>query len=311
MENIIKPKNLKSGDTIGILSPSGAINPITDLNIIKEYFEKKGYKVKLGKFIFDQKKYLAGTDEKRAEDLTDFFTNDEISAILCTRGGYGSVRLTKYLDFNIIKQNPKIFVGYSDITFLLNTINKLTGMICFHGPFALSDFGVENICEYTEKNFFEILEGKAELPFKYKNNEETFCIKSGKCQGELIGGNFAVFQTLIGTRYMPDINNKILLLEDINEPLYKLDRMLMHLKTAGVFDKISGLLFAGCADIVDEKVDLTALIDEITKEYDFPVAYGFPAGHDKSKATLPLGARYKFNASDSSLTLAEDYLSRD
>ncbi len=309
MKSIIKPKKLKPGDTIGVLAPAGAINPDTDLDLIKYYFEKKGYKVKFSKSIKEQKNYLAGDDEKRAADLMSFFMDEEVSAILSVRGGYGSVRLIKHLDFNVIKQHPKIFVGYSDITFLLNAINKLTGLVCFHGPMAIPDFGIKDICEYTETSFFEILEGKAELPFKYKNTEETFCIKSGECEGELSGGNLAIVQTLIGAEYMPDLNGKILLLEDINEPLYKLDRMLMHLKITGVFDDIAGLLFAGCTG-VEKKDELVALIDEITNEYNFPIAYGFPAGHDRSKATLPLGIRYKFNATDASLILRDKYLEK-
>ncbi len=307
MERIIKPKKLKPGDTVGILSPAGVLNSDVDLNLIENYFEKKGYKVKFGKSVLAQKKYLAGEDEKRAADLMNFFMDDEISAILCARGGYGSARLMKYLDFDLIKQHPKIFVGYSDITFLLNSINKLTGLVTFHGPMAVADFGVENICEYTEAGFFETLEARVVLPFKYKNNEEKFCIKPGKCQGELIGGNLAVFQNLIGTKYMPDIDGKILLFEDINEPLYKLDRMLVHLKMAGVFEGAVGLLFAACTD-VEDKLSLVALIEEVTKKYDFPVAYGFAAGHDKSKVTLPFGVRYEFNASDISLTLLDTYL---
>lgn len=310
----ILPQKLKKGDTIGIISPAGAVKDEKSWDFAKKYFENKGYKVKIAFHADNKNSYLAGKDADRLSDLINFFKDDEIKAIICSRGGYGTFRLLEKIDWEIIKNNPKIFVGYSDITALLNNFVEKSGIVAFHGPLALSDFGVEEINKYTEENFQKIIEGKAEIPYKFENKLNYECIIAGKTQGELLGGNLTILCGLLGTPYFPELQGKILLLEDIGEPLYKIDRMLMQLKLAGIFEKVSGILFAEFTSIIEaetagvNKLTPVDIIKELTKGLNIPIGYGFNASHGKQKATLPLGVKYSFDSCDFKLEIIENYL---
>jgi len=206
-------------------------------------------------------------------------------------------------------------VGYSDITALLSSFLNKTGLITFHGPLFASDFEKDRVDEYTENSFLQILTGNAIIPYNYPNPYDYHCIKPGKTEGELVGGNLAILCGMLGTPYMPDLSGRILFIEDVGEPLYKIDRMIMQLKLAGVFEKISGLLFAEFSSV--QKSDngetnlLTALdiIQELAEELKTPVGYGFPAGHSEQKATLPYGIKYFYNSQDFQLQISEEYLS--
>lgn len=286
-----KPQKLNSGDTIGIISPSGAVKEIEQFNRGVKYFEARGYKIKVAPHALDKNNYLAGKDPDRLEDLISFFNDPEIKAILCSRGGYGMHRI---LD-KIPDLPPKIFVGFSDITALLNNLNFVT----FHGPLVASDFGKESIDPYTEDIFWKVMTGNIE---NFPNVYEYHCIKPGIAEGELIGGNLSLICGLMGTPYSLDFHGKILLLEDVCEPIYKIDRMLAQLRLAGVFEQVAGVLFAEFTD-----VNALDLINEYCKDLNIPVGYGFPAGHSEHKATLPLGVRYRFNAGEFRLEVVEDY----
>ena len=289
-----KPEKLNKGDTIGIISPAGAVKETELFNNAVKYFELKGFKVKTAPHALDKKDYLAGNDTDRLNDLVNFFNDPEIKAIFCSRGGYGAFRI---LD-KIPAFPPKIFVGYSDITAFLNNFNFIT----FHGPLAVSDFGKENVNAYTEDIFWKILTNGVELPYSFKNPYEYHCIKPGTAERVLIGGNLSIICGLLGTPYSLDFNNKILLVEDVCEPLYKIDRMLAQLRLAGVFNKVAGVLFAEFTD-----VNALELITEYCKDLNIPVGYGFPAGHSEQKATLPLGVKYLFDASKGILQITENY----
>ena len=310
----ILPKKLNPGDTIGIISPAGAVKDKNLWESTIKYFENKGYKVKIAPHAGDKKAYLAGKDQDRLSDLINFFIDDEIKAIICSRGGYGTFRLLEKIDWEIIRKNPKIFVGYSDITALLNNFVEKSGIIAFHGPLALSDFGEREVNKYTEENFWKIIEGNAEIPYNFEKSLNYECIISGKAQGELMGGNLAVLCGLLGTPYFPDLKGKILLLEDIGEPLYKIDRMLMQLKLPGIFEKVSGILFGEFTSVVESdnpEVNLLTPVDvikELTEGLNIPVGYGFASSHSAQKATLPLGARYNFDSCDFRLEIIENYL---
>lgn len=313
--NKIKPKKLKRGDTIGIISPAGAVDNQEQWLLMKNYFINKGYSVKIALHAKDSNGYLAGLDENRANDLMDMFEDKSIDAILCARGGYGTYRILPKIDFEIIKRNPKIFVGYSDITALLNTFTYKSDMVTFHGPLATPDFGSENIFDYTEAYFFDVLEGKLKTPYSYTNILDYHCINAGEAQGQLIGGNLTIFAGMLGTPYFPDVKGKILLLEDVGEPLYKIDRLIMQLKLSGVLDQISGLLFSEFTSMIQSElnnINKTSPIDiikELTAGLDIPIGYGFPASHRNNKVTLPFGVEYYFNSKDFQLSIMEDYLS--
>jgi len=303
---LIKPNRLQKGDTIGIISPAGAVKDDYRQNVA-DFFEGRGYKVKFAPNAMNQLDYLAGSDGERLSDLINFFQDSSINAIICTRGGYGTLRLLAKIAPEIISSNPKIFVGFSDITALHVLFNKRANLVTFHGPLAMFDFG-QFFNEYTIDNFFEILEGRAKIPFTYQNPGNYTCINSGEAQGRLTGGNLAVICALMGTEYAPDFKGKILLLEDIAEPLYKIDRMLHQLKLARVFEQVAGVIF-GDFTRLDEGYDkLVQLITEVVQEYKIPVGIGFPAGHEKIKATLPLGVEYRFNSKSGELTIIEEYI---
>ena len=311
---LIKPAKLNKGDTIGIISPSGSVKNDNYWDSTVKFFNKKGYNIKLAPHVKDKNTYLAGFDQDRLDDLIDFFKNDKIKAIICSRGGYGAYRVLNGIDYKIIEANPKIFVGYSDITALNLAFITKSNLITFHGPLAISDFGMDKINDYTVSNFFDVLEGKIQLPYPYQNPIRYECINAGLVEGELVGGNLSVLAGLIGTPYLPDLTGKILLLEDVCEPLYKIDRLLTQLKLAGVFEKISGLIFGEFTSVIQsENPDIAMLtpidiIKDVLSSVNIPIGYGFAASHAEHKATLPLGVKYCFNSEYFELALIDEYL---
>ena len=300
----IKPKALQKGDTIAIIAPSGYVSYQEKFEKAQEYFETKGFNVKIFPNAKNKNGYLAGTDEERLFDLEAAFLDPEVKMIMTARGGYGAARILNKIDYKIIKNNPKIFCGYSDITAFHCAIYKKTGLITFHSPFALADFGSEKVDKYTEENFWGRIIGNNLSSLE--NAFEYTCINGGKVTGELVGGNLCVLASIIGSSYEPDFKNKILYIEDINEPLYKIDRMLSQLRLNGVFKNIKGLL-AGKFSSEEENFDKK--IAEFLKETEIPCGYGFSAAHETQKATLPLNIRYEVDFKSGKITPKEDYLS--
>jgi len=313
--NLIKPAKLSPGDTIGIISPSGAIKDKSFIENTANFFTGKGYNVRVSSNAANKNAYFAGKDSERLSDLTSFFEDREIKGIFCSRGGYGCARILSGIDYNLIKRNPKIFLGYSDITALLLSFYKNLSIVTFHGPLAVADFGRGETNKFTEEYLFKILEGKLPLPHIFNNPFQYECINAGEAEGVLLAGNLSLICSLIGTPYLPDLKNKILLIEEIGEPLYKIDRMLMQLKLSGILNNLKGLLFGEFSSVVkseDQSVNTLEPIDiikELTQDVNIPIGYGFPCGHSQTKATLPLGINYYFNSSDFKLELREEYLS--
>jgi len=299
----LKPKALQKGDTIAIISPSGYVSYQEKFEIAQKYFENKGFGVKIFPNAKKQHKYLAGEDFQRLEDLNNAFEDKLIKAIFTSRGGYGALRLLDKIDYEIIKKNPKIFCGYSDITAYHCAIYKKTGLVTFHAPFALPDFGVQEVDNYTEQNFFNIL-GRNNINTPLPNAFEYLPINNGIVQGELIGGNLCTILSLLATGFEPDFRDKILFIEDVNEPLYKIDRMLSQLRLCGVFEKIKGLLigkFSNQEENYQEKVI------ELLQEIKIPCGYGFSATHELKKATIPLNIEYEIDFKTGKVVIKEDY----
>lgn len=286
---------LKKGGTIEIISPAGPIKDDSALYKAVAFLESKGYKVKVAPNALAKDDYLAGDDDLRLADLHEAFENPEISAILCSRGGYGCARLLNRIDYELIERNPKIFLGHSDITAFLNNFNMPT----FHAPMAVGDFAGDEIDALTGNSFFEVISG-IEPPYVFKAKDDFKVIHSGKVHGKLVGGNLSVICSLMGTEYAPDFKHKILLLEDLNEPLYKIDRMLTQLKLAGVFDDIAGLVIADFGDTEIHRDFLKKFVHEK------PSIYGFYASHAKSKYTLPMNTGYALDADKGTLELVEN-----
>lgn len=282
MEKIL-PCNLKDNATIGFLSVAGCINDSSIIENVKKQFENWGYKVKISDTIHKNNSYLCADDFARANALNNFFEDKEIDAIISIRGGYGSLRILDKIDYEIIKNNPKIFCGYSDITALQLMIYKNTGLISYNGPMIISDFGNE-ITEYTQNSFFDVLKNgissiKIETPIIYNG---------GIAYGILWGGNLSTIQSLCGLNFIPD-EKFIFIAEDINEPVYKIDKMFTQLLNIKKFkDNLSAIVLGDFTDI-DNKKYFDDFFTELANYLKIPVISGLKFGHEKDKLTFPIG----------------------
>lgn len=299
--NIIKPKNLKQGGTISIIAPAGAVD-FDKIGAAKKNFEQKGYKVKLGKNIFRAQNYLAGSDEQRLDDLHEAFSDSEVDAIVCARGGYGALRLIDKIDYELIRNNPKIFCGYSDISILTSMFLKKSGLISLHGAMAQSDFGSDEINEYTKESFWRALSG---IYSDIVPADSVVYGKSEKCvKGIFFGGNLSTLASLCGVDFVP-AKDFIFFAEDLNEPLYKIDRYFTQLFNAQNFKANIKAILAGDFFDSGDKKEFNALLEEISDKYNIPVIGGYPFSHSDRKATVPVGAEVllegnvlKFSGSD-------------
>lgn len=286
--NLIKPKKLKKGDTIGILALSGAVESKKNILRAKKYFENKGYKVVLSENIFDEYRYLAGTDEKKVEELHKFFLDPKIKMILCSRGGYGTIRLLDKIDFNIIKNNPKIFAGYSDASAIESAILTKTELITFYAPVAQSDFGEDQISKTTEKSFFNVLTNTGDLNIS-PDKRKTKTYFEGEAKGILWGGNLATIVSMCGTNFIPD-EKFIFFTEDLNENVYKIDKMMTQLLNIENFRKnLAGIILGDFLDAGNKK-HFDELFTEIGQKVKKPVLSGFKITHAREKITVPYGA---------------------
>jgi len=299
----IKPKKLSKGDTIGIIAVSGRIKEYERLEKAKCFFEQEGYDVVISDSCKSEHRYMAGKNDKECIDtIHEFFKNKEIDAILCARGGYGTLRLLNGIDWNIIRENPKIFAGYSDITILLNMIYKKTGLITFHSAMPNGDFSGE-IKEYTKNSFFKTLTGCAK-EFKAENRE---VFNKGTAVGKLWGGNLATLVSLCGLDFIPD-EDLILFLEDLNEPVYKIDRMLTQLfNIEKTRRNVKGIAIGEFQDIEDEK-QLHGVLREKADILNIPCCRGFKITHGKIKDTIPTGVKAELNADKGIIKLLEKYV---
>lgn len=296
---IIKPKKLQKGDTIGILAVSGAIKDIENIKKAKAYFESCGFNVVISDTCKTSHNYMAGTCEDNCvSSLHDFFLNKEINAILCARGGYGTLRLINKINWDVVKNNPKIFAGYSDITVLLNLILKKTGLITFHSPMANGDFA-ENIEKYTSQKFFDCLEGKTH---KIESYGETYY--EGRTEGILWGGNLSSLVSLCGLDFIPD-KDLILFIEDLNEPIYKIDKMITQLFNIEKIKKnVRGIAIGEFKDC--DKRELKIFLKEFADNHKIPICDGFKITHDKIKDTIPIGIKSTLNANTGTIEFKEE-----
>ncbi|GAB2780702.1 S66 peptidase family protein [Salinimicrobium soli] len=312
-KDIIIPKALKEGDTIGIISPASAIFESEPYEIARESFEALGLKVKFGEFTKSRYGHLAGTDEQRAAELMNMFADPEIKAIIALRGGSGSARILDKLDYKLIAQNPKIFIGYSDITALHLAIFQRTGLVTFHGPVAVSTWNsfattyLKNLLFEGEAILFENPSTKGDELTQTSNRIRT--IKEGTARGALLGGNLSVLTGLMGTEYFPkDWTGKILYLEEIGEKIYSVDRMMTQLQLGGVLDQISGFVFGKCNDCEPGgsgygSLTLEEVIDHYIKPLNIPAYTGAMIGHISDNVTIPNGIQAEINAEKGTIHL--------
>lgn len=298
----VKPSALKKKDLIGIITPASTPSDLTRIDKGLNYLEQLGYNVEVGKNVGKSFGYLAGTDAERLADLHYMFAKKEVKAIICARGGYGTPRLLNKIDFKLIKKNPKIFVGYSDITVLQMAFLKKANLVTFAGPMLAVDFH-NDISKFTEEMFWQIVTstkkfGKVILPSESKINT----IHKGKSEGRIIGGNLALLLSVFGSSFLPDFKDKILLIEDVGEAPYRIDRMLNQLRVTNTFNKIAGLIAGQFTECIEKDPETKTLsLDEIFTHYfsevKVPVIDNFPHGHIKHNVTIPFGIKVKLNAS--------------
>ena len=312
-QQLLLPKHLTEGDTIGIISPSSAIFESEPYEIAIENFKAMGLKVKLGKYVKNRYGHLAGTDEERASELNTMFADSEVKGIVALRGGSGAARILNLIDYDIITKNPKLFIGYSDITALHLAIYTKTGLVTFHGPLAVSSWN-----NFSYSIFKKILfKGEA---ITYKNPKEkgdnltqiinrTRTITSGVTEGILLGGNLSVLTGIMGSPYFPkDWKGKILYLEDIGEKIYAIDRMMSQLQLGGVLDQISGFVFGKCTNCEAGgsgygSLTFEEVIEHYIKPLNIPAYSGAMFGHIDDNSTLPNGLKVLLNADNGTLKM--------
>ncbi|RRD39216.1 LD-carboxypeptidase [Leptotrichia sp. OH3620_COT-345] len=291
-QQIIIPEKLKEGDTIGLIAPANYKGTSADDEV--EYLINRGFKVVYGKS-FDSMWYgFGGIDEMRAEDINDMFANKEIKAIFAIRGGYGSIRIVDKLDYEVIKKNPKIFSGYSDITTLLIAINEKTGLVTYHGPMSSNFRDIPEVTETSfNKTFIEVSEfNLAEL------DNEYFVIRNGKGEGKITGGNLSLIVASLGTEYEINTDGKILFIEEVNEPTYRIDRMLKQLKLAGKLKNLKGVIlgdFKNPRKAEPNDMNLNDVFEDNFGKMNIPVISGLDSGHVRPFITVPIGAKAKID----------------
>jgi muramoyltetrapeptide carboxypeptidase len=309
---ILKPPALKKGDVIGIVSPASSPDDFTRIEQGVKYLESLGYRVKLGKHVFKRYGYLSSTDDERADDLNEMFADEKVKAIICVRGGYGTPRLLDKVDYNLIKKKPKIFVGYSDITALQLAIFKKTGLVTFSGPMLAVDI-YSNFDSFAEDFFWRILTSRErKLEIKNPNGVELNTLKSGKATGTLLGGNLSLIASIMGTKYQPSFNDSVLVIEDIGEEPYRIDRYLSQLKNSGVLYKINACILGQFTDCAPKEPEKSLTLEQIFNDYlgnlKIPVISNLSYGHIPQKLTLPLGARVRVDAKRQKITIIESVL---
>jgi muramoyltetrapeptide carboxypeptidase len=298
-------KKIHPGATIAVIAPAYSVNP-EKLKKGMEYIEHKGYKVKQYPSLSSSWRYFSAQDDQRAAEINACFADSEVSAIFCARGGWGSLRLLDKLNYQIIRDNPKALVGYSDITTLQLAIWEQCNIPSFSGPMVAVEMG-NAMAALTEHHFWKQLNHKDKTHTLNQNDlSGTEFLNEGNAKSTLLGGCLSMISHLLGTVYCPSFENCTLFIEDTGEDIYKIDRYLAHLKQADVFKKIKGLIvgkFNGCEDNSKPNFSIRELIEYYMEEINGPVLFNFPYGHDKEKITLPIGGKIHIDCENFRLTL--------
>ncbi|HFL2599807.1 TPA: LD-carboxypeptidase [Clostridioides difficile] len=279
---------------LGIIAPSGPLRN-TSLEEIKFNLESYGYEVKFSESCsLNYKGYLAGNDDIRARDIEDMFLDKDVDIIMCLRGGYGTTRILDKINYDIIKQNPKPFIGFSDITGLNLAFYKNCGLLPYHGIMAAN---VGKWDKFTYKSLVNALEFKDELYLENPKEEKIYTVCEGKAEGIIMGGNLSLIIATMGTKYEIDAKDKILLIEEIGEPQYKLDRMLTQLYSSGKLEECNGIIFGDFKDCIEEN-DLMELLIEFANKVNKPSIYNLQSGHCIPMITIPLGRMCELDATE-------------
>jgi muramoyltetrapeptide carboxypeptidase len=311
----MKPRRLRPGDTVGLVAPATATFFPVDIDVAEEALVAMGLKVRRGPHLLDRFGFLAGRDKDRASDINAFFADPAIAGIVALRGGWGCARLLPYLDYGVVAKNPKVVLGYSDITALLNGLQAKTGLVTFHGPVGISRwnafsadamkrvlFGAEAV---TFENVRQVDEGELA---QRANRVRT--ITAGTARGTMLGGNLTVLTSILGSPYVPDFRDAILFLEDTDEAPYRIDRMMTQLKLAGILDQVRGVVFGECTDCEPGKGTYGSLtLEEILADHltplRIPAWHNAMIGHIPKQFTIAVGSQVEIDAARGSIRMLE------
>lgn len=310
-----KPAALQPGDTIMIVAPAGEL-VAKRIKLATKRLEEMGFKVTVPDDLYRVRGYLAGSDERRAEELMEAFTNPEVDAIFPGTGGYGTMRMLDLLDYDKIRANPKVLIGFSDITGLHMALATQCNLATFHSPNPQWGLGSDdNLPPFSEKYFWRCLlakenQGEAGFTYELPSWAPLGMFAGGKASGPLCGGNLSLLSALTGSDYELDTDGRVLFLEDVNEAPYRIDRMLRQLKLAGQLDKPAAVIlgqFRKCeADSGDSSLSLTEVFLDYFKDAPYPVVCNFPAGHVTLNATLPFGVPVEVDADERIVRVLEN-----
>lgn len=309
----VKPPRIRPGDTIGLMIPSSANWDPMHIDVVLEALAVLGLRGRLGAHVFDRRGYLAGRDEDRARDLNDMFRDPEVRAIHCIRGGWGAARLLPLVDFDAVARHPKALIGYSDITALLLALHARTGLVTFHGPNGASEWNRTNV-DYLRR---VVWEGETVTFANPRDTEQTIVpqqhrtrtITPGKARGRLLGGNLTVFTAILGSPYVPDFTDAILFLEDVQEAPYRIDRMLVQLKLAGILERVKGFVWGTCTQCTPGEgfgsLTIPDVLDDHVRPLGVPAYYGAMFGHIDRQFTLPVGVEVELDADAGTIRMLE------
>ncbi len=313
-KELIRPPRLVPGSRVGLIAPAGPLLELDDLARGQELCRALDYQPVLLPSAGARHGYLAGSDEERLADLNAALADPSLDAIWCLRGGYGMTRILDGVDFDALAARPRPFIGYSDITAFLIAAWHLTGIVTFHGPMARSP-----LTQFSRSHHHRVLTVSApggalgRLPppagVLVPRQNRIVPLRPGRAEGPLVGGNLTLLQCLLGTRHFPDLDGAILFLEDVHEELYRVDRMLAHLRMAGALDRLAGVAIGQFTELERRGADGAMGFDEVLATYflplGIPVAYGFPIGHVDDQWTIPIGVRARLDAGAGQLELLE------
>ena len=306
---LIKPKGLKFGDTIGLIAPA---SPTTKAKVLQAHDEiiKLGFKVKVGNSCYEEYGYLSGKDNIRASDINQMFRDKEVHGIICLRGGYGTPRILELIDYDLIKNNPKIFIGYSDITGLHIAFTQIAGLVTYHGPMAASDM-IGDFNKFSKDSLLNtVMNKKSSHEIKNPVGENLIRVNGGRAEGLIIGGNLSLIVDTIGTPYEIDVKNKILFIEEIGEEPYNIDRMFNQLRLSGKLEETKGIIlgdFNNCESKNPHKsLNLEEVINDQVKPIGKPTIYNLQSGHCNPMVTLPFGVRVKLDGDKKELIIMEN-----
>ncbi len=300
---MIYPKKLLPGDTVGLIAPCSPISEGEKEACVKAVSDM-GFKLKIAPNLTENfAGYMAGSGKVRGDSINEMFADPDVDAIFCVRGGNGSTRAYPYIDLDVVRQNPKVFLGFSDVTTHHLLFNQSCDLITFHGPMPINMIGGLN--EFSRKSLFDCINGDGTYEYKNPDDMPIGVLKEGKAEGRVIGGNLSLLSAAVGTPYDPDTRGKILFIEEVSEPITKIEKWLCHLLNAGKLRESAGILLGQFTDMgYRTKPPYTELdiVREILEDAKVPVMYNLQSGHGGPKVTIPMGAVCRMDTASGKIT---------